>query len=87
MSEDQSFHSFEYTPYLFSELSKIDKAILTDFGGGSPLPKTFIMAKVALQLHVKNYVEIGVYRGKSFFRSRRLWITLGENHTVLIHIY
>jgi glycosyltransferase involved in cell wall biosynthesis len=52
---------------LLQEIKRISDRIPTDFGGGSPLPKTFLMAYIALEYDVHTYVEIGVYRGKSFF--------------------
>ncbi|MCB2291685.1 class I SAM-dependent methyltransferase [Clostridium sp. CS001] len=38
-----------------------------DFGGGSPLSKCYVMAYLASFLKFKNYVEIGVYKGRSLF--------------------
>jgi glycosyltransferase involved in cell wall biosynthesis/predicted O-methyltransferase YrrM len=52
---------------LFGNLKKIVNKIPADFGGGSPLCKTFLMAYIAMEYNLKNYVEIGVYRGRSFF--------------------
>ena len=52
---------------LFSELSNINELITLDFGGGSPISKTYIMAYLILRNNLKTYVEIGVYRGKSLF--------------------
>jgi glycosyltransferase involved in cell wall biosynthesis/predicted O-methyltransferase YrrM len=40
---------------------------LYDFGGGSPLPKCYLMAYLASHFKLQNYVEIGVYKGKSLF--------------------
>ncbi len=52
---------------LFQELQEVVKPIPTDFGGGSLLSKTLLMAYLFLEQDLKTYVEIGVYRGKSFF--------------------
>lgn len=52
---------------LLQEIKRISDRIPSDLGGGSPLPKTFLMACIALECELRTYVEIGVYRGKSFF--------------------
>jgi hypothetical protein len=52
---------------LFQSTKQIVNRIPTDFGGGSPLAKSFLMAYIALEYDLKNYVEIGIYRGRSFF--------------------
>lgn len=57
----------ERKSYFFEKFYKIYKQIPADFLGGSPLEKTYLMAYLANLLDLKNYVEIGVYRGKSFF--------------------
>lgn len=44
-----------------------DKKIKTDFGGGSLLSKTFLMAYLVKNQKLKKFIEIGVYKGKSFF--------------------
>lgn len=46
----------------FDVYSKID----ADFGGGSPIYKTYLMACLIKYNMLKTFVEIGVYRGKSF---------------------
>lgn len=46
---------------------KVDETIKTDFGGGSPVPKTFLMSYLIQNQSLKSFVEIGVYRGKSLF--------------------
>lgn len=51
---------------LFKDLKSIVDAIPVDFGGGCPLSKSFLMAYIALKYDLKNYVEIGVYMGRSF---------------------
>ena len=52
---------------LFRDLKPIADAIPADLGGGCPLAKSFLMAYIALKYDLKNYVEIGVYKGRSFF--------------------
>ena len=52
---------------LLKALTEISTKIQSDYGGGSPLSKTFLMANLAIDYELLNYVEIGVYRGKSFF--------------------
>jgi predicted SAM-dependent methyltransferase/glycosyltransferase involved in cell wall biosynthesis len=52
---------------LFNELDNISELIPVDFGGGSPLSKTYLMAYLILRNNLKTFVEIGVYRGKSLF--------------------
>lgn len=52
---------------LYHELKEIVNLIPADFGGGCPVSKSFLMAYIALEQHYKTYVEIGVYRGRSFF--------------------
>ena len=52
---------------LLRDLKQIIARIPGDFGGDSPLSKIFIMAYLALEYNLKNYVEIGVYKGRSFF--------------------
>ncbi len=52
---------------LFEEVRRIAGMIPVDLAGGSPVSKSFLMASMALQFGLKNYVEIGVYRGRSFF--------------------
>ncbi|MGD0877562.1 MAG: glycosyltransferase [Anaerolineales bacterium] len=51
---------------LFRALRKIVNKIPVDFGGGCPLQKSFLMSYIFLKYDLKNYVEIGVYRGRSF---------------------
>ncbi len=52
---------------LFERCFELNNQIPGDFGGGSPLEKTFLMADLVNHLKLKCFVEIGVYRGKSFF--------------------
>jgi glycosyltransferase involved in cell wall biosynthesis len=52
---------------LFNDLKQIASNIPPDFGGGSPLSKTYLMARLALEYNLKDYVEIGIYKGRSFF--------------------
>lgn len=46
----------------FDVYSQID----SDFGGGSPLYKTYLMAYLIKYRMLRTFVEIGVYKGKSF---------------------
>jgi len=57
---------------LYDELKKIVDLIPSDIGGGSSISKTTLMGYIALQNNLKNYVEIGVYRGRSFFPMVRV---------------
>lgn len=52
---------------IFEACAKTTFEIPGDFGGGSPVPKTFIMAYLVMDQKLKSFVEIGVYRGRSLF--------------------
>ncbi len=52
---------------LYTACKKFALEIKSDFGGGSPIPKTFLMSYLIHEQQLKNFVEIGVYRGKSLF--------------------
>lgn len=52
---------------LFEEVSEVIDRIEADFGGGSPLSKTYLMSYIIRVLNLKVYVEIGVYKGRSLF--------------------
>jgi len=65
------------TVELYKDLSKIVDQIPMDFGGGCPISKSFLMAKIALSENLKTYVEIGIYRGRSFFPMVRTMQLLG----------
>ncbi len=65
------------TVELYKDLSRIVDQIPTDFGGGCPISKSFLMAKIALSNNLKTYVEIGIYRGRSFFPMARAMQLLG----------
>ncbi|MBW9173896.1 class I SAM-dependent methyltransferase [Clostridium estertheticum] len=52
---------------LFNRIINIQNQVSSDFGGGSPLSECYIMAYLASSLKFKNYVEIGVYKGRSLF--------------------
>jgi glycosyltransferase involved in cell wall biosynthesis len=67
MNENKITHAPQNNFDLYCDLSKIINKIQVDFGGGSPISKTILMASLFLNYHLKNYVEIGVYRGRSFF--------------------
>ena len=55
---------WEYS--LFNRLKDIQSR-LNDFGRGDPLSQCYIMAYLASFFKLKNYVEIGVYKGRSLF--------------------
>lgn len=48
------------------QLDTIMSAIPVDTGGGSGLDKVYIMAELGAHLDLKTFIEIGVYRGRSF---------------------
>ncbi len=52
---------------IYEACRRIDNEIKSDFGGGCPIEKSFLMAYLVQNQKLKTYVEIGVYRGKSFF--------------------
>lgn len=52
---------------LFEEVYEINDRIKADFGGGSPLSKTYLMSYLIRVLDLESYVEIGVYKGRSLF--------------------
>lgn len=56
-----------YNSTIFEVCQIINKQIETDFGGGADLVKTFITAYLVQNQDLKNFAEIGVYKGKSFF--------------------
>ena len=57
---------WEYS--LFNRLKDIQsRSFLNDGGKGDPLSKCYIMAYLTSFFKLKNYVEIGVYKGKSLF--------------------
>lgn len=51
----------------YKRVKKVHESIYADALGGSCLDKCFLMAYLFKKLSYKNYVEIGVYRGKSLF--------------------
>lgn len=64
---------------IYRELLPITDIIPSDFGGGSSIAKSTLMAYIAIKNNLKNYVEIGVYRGRSFFpMARAMQITGGK---------
>ena len=52
---------------IFNEICEINSKIEIDFGGGSMLSKTYLMAYLIRSLSLEVYVEIGVYKGRSLF--------------------
>ncbi|MDD4781314.1 MAG: class I SAM-dependent methyltransferase [Tissierellia bacterium] len=53
------------TKSILRDFYNIYKEIKPDFGGGSFMSKTYLMAYLIDTFDLKQYVEIGVYRGKS----------------------
>lgn len=68
---------------LFERVKQVQDTIKTDSMGGSLLEKCFVMAYLAQRFKLKNYVEIGVYRGRSLFSVA---VAFQENHGVCIGI-
>lgn len=62
---------------IYHELEPIINQIPPDFGGGSSIAKTTLMAYIAIKNNLKNYVEIGVYKGRSFFPMARAMQIIG----------
>lgn len=53
---------------LFNRIKDIQShSFLHDFGGGVPLSECYIMAYLLSFFKLKNYVDIGVYKGRSLF--------------------
>jgi glycosyltransferase involved in cell wall biosynthesis/predicted O-methyltransferase YrrM len=52
---------------IFEQCISSFQNIIGDFGGGSPVPKTFLMSYLAQEEKLRNFLELGVYRGKSLF--------------------
>ncbi|WP_166442853.1 glycosyltransferase [Phragmitibacter flavus] len=51
---------------LINQIRCLSDKIPSDFGGGSPMEKIRLMVHLATCANVSTYVEIGVYRGRSF---------------------
>lgn len=49
------------------ELNRLANSIPVDIGGGSAIEKIGVMAALADRLSLRTFIEIGVYRGRSFF--------------------
>lgn len=56
-----------YNESIFSMIKGIHELIPTDDLGGNSFSKCYLLACLATELNFNNYVEIGVYRGKSLF--------------------
>ena len=52
---------------IYEECLKVAREIEGDFGGGSPVPKTFIMSYLIQEQKLKSFVEVGIYKGRSLF--------------------
>ena len=61
----------------------IYKNISTDFGGGSFMSKTYLMAYLINSHNLKHYIDIGVYKGKSLLP---LAYVIGQNNGKAIGI-
>jgi len=54
---------------LLEDLKRIQNLIPVDLGGCCTLSNSFLMSHLILEYNLKNYLEIGVYRGRSFFAA------------------
>jgi glycosyltransferase involved in cell wall biosynthesis/SAM-dependent methyltransferase len=54
---------------LLRKLRRNIDEIPVDFGGGCSLAESFLISHLILEHNLKNYVEIGIYRGRSFFAA------------------
>lgn len=52
---------------LLNQVKENHKQVAADDLGGSPLEKCYLMSWLINELHLKCFVEIGVYKGKSLF--------------------
>lgn len=52
---------------LYNEIKSLLDNIQADFGGGCGVEKAFVIAWLIGSFRMKNTVDIGVYRGRSFF--------------------
>lgn len=52
---------------IYEVCCQVDDEIESDLAGGCPIAKSFLMAYLVKNQKLKNYAEIGVYKGKSFF--------------------
>ncbi len=52
---------------MFKKIIDISDSVLGDFGGGSPINKSYLLAYISILFKLKNYTEIGVYKGKCLF--------------------
>jgi glycosyltransferase involved in cell wall biosynthesis len=58
----------EWENSLFNRIKNVQsRSFLYDIEGGDPLHQCYIMAYLASFFKLKNYVEIGVYKGRSLF--------------------
>jgi len=60
----------------FKKIQEIHSSIASDELGGSSLGKVYLMSYLAKTKHLTRFVEIGVYRGKSFIPTAK---TIFEN--------
>jgi glycosyltransferase involved in cell wall biosynthesis len=52
---------------IFEHCQQVANDIRGDFGGGSPVAKTFIISYLIQLQNLRHFVEIGIYRGRSIF--------------------
>lgn len=52
---------------IFEQCQRVARDIPGDFGGGSPVTKTFLISYLIQDQALKHFVEIGIYRGRSLF--------------------
>lgn len=52
---------------LVSEVARVNQNINIDFGGGCSIEKALVMSYLIKEYSIKTSVDIGVYRGRSFF--------------------
>ena len=52
---------------LFEACQYFDDRLPVDFGGGAPFSKSFLTGFLVRERNLRSFVEIGVYRGRSFF--------------------
>jgi Methyltransferase domain len=52
---------------LYSDMRELLNGIPSDFGGGCSLRKAYLLAWLIRKFDLKNTLDIGVYRGRSFF--------------------
>lgn len=73
---------------IYDICKKVNNDIESDFGGGCPVEKSFLMAYLVQNQKLKTYVEIGVYRGKSLFPvSYSIYLNGGKSYGIDPYTY